>query len=256
MKKYVASLILGFGFFALAGCQSPQMSGVVAGSSQSADGTYSEAPQQRRDLGTVWGESRESSVEIVQFTRQDQMKPDVIAAIYYNDEKAVDAALANQYTNDIREITLAKGVTLSVLDKNDMRMTMRMTHDRVWLNGVDGEHYSLKLVNESPRSYEAVISIDGLSVINGKAASYESEGYILKPNTTTVIAGFRTSQTSIATFKFGNATISYAANQGSEAARNIGIIGVALFSEKIEARDGVNPFPGQNDSRFAQPPAR
>lgn len=255
MKKYALSLMTTLGLLMLAGCQSPQMSGTTV-LSQSADGTYSEAPQQRRDLGTVWGESRESSMSMEQFTRQDRTKPDALAAIYYNDKAAVDVALANQHTRNIMEVTLARDVTLSVLDKDGDRMALRMTHDRVWLNGVDGERYSLKLVNSSPRSYEAVISIDGLSVMNGKVASYESDGYILKPNTTTLIEGFRTSQNSVATFQFGNAAISYATSKGSEAAQNIGVIGVALFSEKIEARDGVNPFPGQNDPRFAQPPAR
>jgi hypothetical protein len=62
----------------------------------------------------------------------------------------------------------------------------------------------------------------------------------------------------VAAFRFGSVRGSYAAGKGGE--RNVGVIGVALFSERgaerpwtareIERREAADPFPG----RFASPP--
>ncbi len=64
----------------------------------------------------------------------------------------------------------------------------------------------------------------------------------------------------MATFRFGSVGDSYAAQQGD--ARNVGVIGVALFAERgavvdleqneVELRERANPFP----NGFAPPPAR
>lgn len=224
---------------------------------RAASDKFAETPtQQRRDLGTTWGENRASPVIQTNFTRHNLIRPDHVATLYYNDKAGVEAALAMEGTRSprtSRTLQLADGVWLSVLDGSDDRMSLSMGR-KTWLTGVVGERYSLRFKNESTRRYEVVVSVDGLDVINGRAAQYANAGYILEPGQELVIDGFRTSPSSVAAFRFGNAALSYAASKGSEAARNIGVIGVALFGEKVELREGANPFPGQNDPRYAQPP--
>ena len=102
------------------------------------------------------------------------------------------------------------------------------------------------------------------NVINGKTGSMSNRGYILMPFATLEIDGFRQSQDAVAAFRFAAVSDSYAAHVG--AARNVGVIGVAFFTEsgdtfdpwndrEIQRRETANPFPG-SDTRFARPAPR
>jgi hypothetical protein len=104
-------------------------------------------------------------------------------------------------------------------------------------------------------------TVDGLDVINGKPGTFDNRGYVLLPFATLQIEGFRTSTSAVAAFRFAAVADSYAAQTGS--ARNVGVIGLAFFSERGDAfipesetrlRDSATPFPA--DPRFAQPPRR
>jgi hypothetical protein len=108
---------------------------------------------------------------------------------------------------------------------------------------------------------EVVSSVDGLDVMSGQPASVRRRGYLLLPYETLEIDGFRESESTVASFRFGRVSDSYAARQGS--ARDVGVIGLALFSERgdpwspsrrdeDERRLSATPFPG--DRRFASPP--
>jgi hypothetical protein len=74
------------------------------------------------------------------------------------------------------------------------------------------------------------------------------------------IDGFRQSVDTVAAFRFGSVRGSYAAQKTGDA-RNVGVIGVAIFNERgtnpvpwssdeAQKRRDANPFPGQ----FATPP--
>jgi hypothetical protein len=79
------------------------------------------------------------------------------------------------------------------------------------------------------------------------------------PYATLEIDGFRQSHDAVAAFRFARVADSYAAQTGD--ARNVGVIGIAFFSERgdtysddeLRTRDTANPFPG-SDPRFARPP--
>jgi hypothetical protein len=97
--------------------------------------------------------------------------------------------------------------------------------------GKKGREYELKVRNLSNVRLEAVMSVDGLDVIDGTSASTRKRGYIVNPGQTVVVKGFRTSNNAVASFKFSSVSSSYA-NLKHGDTRNVGVIGLALFSEK------------------------
>lgn len=105
---------------------------------------------------------------------------------------------------------------------------------------------------------EVVLSVDGLDVIDGRAASLSKRGYLVRPGGSITIEGFRESSEAVAAFRFSSVRDSYAARKYGET-RNVGVIGIAAFNEygtdphdldEAERRLRADPFPG----RFATPP--
>ena len=88
--------------------------------------------------------------------------------------------------------------------------------------------------NETDSRFEAVVSVDGLDVVDGELASFDKRGYVVEPFTSTVIDGWRTSQHSVAAFRFADLEESYAARSGQS--RNVGVVGVAFFREQFVER--------------------
>ena len=224
----------------------------------------SEAPpaQQRPGLGTEWGETRDSRVHDVAFYRADGDRPFAIAALHYNDRAGVDA-LARHHGNTgpaFREYS-ARGGAITISVRNAYGNPLEAFHvgDRTYVVGTAGERYSIVLVNHTGHRFEAVGTVDGLDVINGRPGDLSYRGYVLMPYATLEIDGFRQSQAAVAAFRFGRVSDSYAAQTGD--ARNVGVIGLAFFSERGDAysedelrtRDTASPFPG-SDPRYARPP--
>ena len=107
-----------------------------------------------------------------------------------------------------------------------------------YIEGREGTRYSVRIKNNSKDRIVAVPSVDGISVINGKVADYKSSGYIIEAYSSVIIDGWRQSNNEIAEFYFSNMADSYAeAVKG----KNQGVIGIAIFKEKIDAtRDLLN----------------
>ena len=102
---------------------------------------------------------------------------------------------------------------------------------RAYLEGKIGERYSVKVFNRTGRRVEAVISVDGRDVIDGGEADFVSKrGYLIDPYDSIEIDGFRLSDSNVAAFRFSKVKDSYAAKRGN--ARNVGVIGVAVFPER------------------------
>lgn len=99
------------------------------------------------------------------------------------------------------------------------------------LLGHAGERYLLRVHNRSARRVEAVVSVDGLDVIDGKPGDYmRKRGYLVPAYGSVDIEGWRVSEREVAAFRFGVIEDSYAARTGKP--RNIGVIGVAIFPER------------------------
>jgi len=219
------------------------------------------APESRPGLGTEWGETRNSRVHDVSFVR-DSSRPFAVATLHYNDRRGVDALASLHSRRETRSLTTGGGaVSMSIRDANGNPLEAVHVGDRTFVIGAAGQRYSIVLTNNTSHRFEAVATVDGLDVVNGKQGNFDNRGYVLLPFATLEIEGFRQSSAAVAAFRFAAVADSYAAQTGS--ARNVGVIGIALFSERGDAfipesdtrlRDSASPFPA--DPRFAQPPRR
>jgi hypothetical protein len=129
---------------------------------------------------------------------------------------------------------------------------------RRYVVGADGERYVIQIRNHTGNRFEAVATVDGLDVIDGRPGAFEKRGYLLGRWASLEIDGFRQNLEQVAAFRFGSVRNSYAAKKGDD--RNVGAIGVAFFAEQnahypwlqreVERRNDAEPFP----ARFATPP--
>ena len=95
-----------------------------------------------------------------------------------------------------------------------------------------GERYTLRVWNRSSRRIEAVVSVDGRDVIDGKPGDFRGKrGYLVPAWGSVDIDGWRLSERQAAAFRFTTVSDSYAGRTGS--ARNVGVIGVAVFPERV-----------------------
>jgi len=99
-----------------------------------------------------------------------------------------------------------------------------------WLLGQLGERYTLRVTNRSARPIEAVVSVDGRDVIDGDTAAASKGGYLVPAYGHVDIDGWRISSSQAAAFRFSSVSNSYAAQTGP--AREVGVIGVAVFEQK------------------------
>jgi hypothetical protein len=109
-----------------------------------------------------------------------------------------------------------------------------------------GAEYEVRIWNHGPRRIVAVVSVDGLSVINGQPASENHPGYVVAPYSHVVIKGWRRSMEAVAAFRFVERDKSYANLIGRP--ENIGVIGLVAIEElvprpewKLERRGSVAP---------------
>ena len=94
-----------------------------------------------------------------------------------------------------------------------------------------GARYTLRISNHTGRRMEAVVSVDGRDAIDGRPADWRSKrGYLVPAWGSVDVEGWRISHSQAAAFRFSSVADSYAARTGS--AREVGVIGVAVFAER------------------------
>jgi hypothetical protein len=93
-----------------------------------------------------------------------------------------------------------------------------------------GTEYQIRIWNHGSKRIAAIVSVDGLSVINGQRASESHPGYLVSPHSSIVIDGWRKSMQEVAAFRFEPREESYAARMGHP--ENIGVIGLIAIEEK------------------------
>lgn len=93
-----------------------------------------------------------------------------------------------------------------------------------------GAEYEIRVWNHGPRRIAAIVSVDGLSVINGQPASASSPGYLVAAHSSIVIKGWRRNLDSVAAFRFVDRHGSYAAQLGRP--ENVGVIGLLAIEEQ------------------------
>jgi hypothetical protein len=130
---------------------------------------------------------------------------------------------------------------------------------RRYVLGQMGQRYQVRIVNPTASRVEAVVSVDGLDAVDGRAANLNKRGYIVAPFGEVTIDGFRTSLDTVAAFRFSSVRDSYAAR--THHARNVGVVGVAFFGEPpppvvhYEARPlgRAGPTPPSEDAEQSPP---
>ena len=103
---------------------------------------------------------------------------------------------------------------------------------KLFIEAKKGSEYTIEIKNNQWKRILAVASVDGLDVLNGKPAKEDANGYVVNGYTTLKIDGFRVSNEKVAKFLFDYKGGSYAASKEDGSERNVGVIGVRLFSEK------------------------
>jgi hypothetical protein len=119
---------------------------------------------------------------------------------------------------------------VQILRENGETLPTYQLRDRFYVQGSVSERYVIRVVNPTPRRIEAVVTVDGLDVIDGENGDLGKRGYVVPAWGETRIEGFRTSEADVATFRFSPVGASYAGQKGK--ARNVGVIAVALFEER------------------------
>jgi len=124
--------------------------------------------------------------------------------------------------------------------------------DDIFVEGRKGSEYTLHIHNRYSLRVLAVLSVDGLSIMDGKLATPESRGYILGPYASMEIPGWSLNEEVVAKFKFGDKEKSYAALGETQDTSNSGTIGMLVYAEKNKPRiEQYLTFKGQ--SKYLMP---
>ena len=220
-------------------------------------------------LGTQWGDGRESVTKVVQASRLTPDRARDVGQMRYSDMDSIRRALG-KYAERQTNALLADGdVEMAVVSEGRAGYPIFASRGakNYHVAGRAGERYELVYTNRSNRYYEVVATVDGLDVLSGKPGSIKSDGYLLRPGERLVIDGFRKSDREVAAFRFSGKDRAYANNTPAGDARNVGVIGTALFEVRLDERDPDLPrrrapevelsdpraFPADGD-RYAPPP--
>lgn len=219
---------------------------------------------ERPGLGTAFGETRQSRSKAAHFVR-DRSEPIAVASLWYNDSEGARAMAGSAgYRQEDRPVVsvLDGMITMRLEDESGRVLPGFVSGDRLYVVGQPDQRYLIRVQNHTGYRFEVVGSVDGLDVIDGRPASFAKRGYILHPNATLTIEGFRTSADTVAAFRFSSVRGSYASQSG-KGDQNVGVIGAAFFNEQgvnptwtpeeTNRRKDANPFPGSN---YAQPPGQ
>ncbi|MFN2507325.1 MAG: hypothetical protein ABR589_00960 [Chthoniobacterales bacterium] len=195
------------------------------------------------------------------FQRANPRRPIAKAAIYYNDAAGIRAMIGGaQMESDwpILPTRFQSLVSVGLRDQSGRILPGTAVGKRWFVVGEVGRRYSIVLRNQTHLRLEAVLSVDGLDVLDGRTASLLKRGYIVAPRRQLVVEGFRRSSEAVAAFRFSSVRDSYAAQKYGDTG-NVGVIGVAIFNEvgtdpwsdsEVRKRLNADPFP----ERFATPP--
>jgi hypothetical protein len=132
----------------------------------------------------------------------------------------------------------------------DGQPTRTYWHDgETFALGRMGDRYTIRVSNRTGRRVEAVVSVDGRDVIDGRPGDFaHKRGYLVPAWGEVEIDGWRLSQWQAAAFRFSSVADSYAGRMGN--ARNVGVIGVAIFPERVyRPRPTIPTLPYQDDER-------
>lgn len=101
---------------------------------------------------------------------------------------------------------------------------------KLFIESREGTEYAIEIKNNNWYRVEAVVAIDGLSILSGKTASKTDVGYVIRAKDKILLKGFRKNLEEVGAFKFTKKESSYAATKGQSS--NVGVIAIAVYGEK------------------------
>lgn len=109
----------------------------------------------------------------------------------------------------------------------------------IWIEGREGSKYTIYLKNNDWRRAQFIVSVDGLDILDGLPAGIHSRGYVLSPNQSMEIPGWRLNNREAAEFYFSKKSNSYVTQIGGNVT-NTGVIGCMVFGENLNASPLTN----------------
>lgn len=103
---------------------------------------------------------------------------------------------------------------------------------QVYVEGRPSSEFEIELINHTSTRVEAIVSVDGLSIIDGKDAGPQSSGYVLHARERVVIPGWKLNDQQVAAFVFTGKSRGYATQMGKP--QNTGVIGLLSYAEKVK----------------------
>src|SRR5262249_34986658 len=146
--------------------------------------------ESRPGLGTRFGETRDSRVRSTNFVRANPSKPLTVATVQYND---ADGARAMGWYGWRRgPVALSELAEAGFKDGSGKFLPLDsrrgiFSGNKYGLIGRTGERYAIWLRNDSDSRLEFVVSVDGLDVIDGRAAALSKPGYMIEPGKSILI---------------------------------------------------------------------
>ncbi len=196
------------------------------------------AAEERPGLATGFGETVESEWHRQSFVRASS-KPAGAGLVFYNDKEGIEAMTGSKRKVGGVETAAGDMVEWGIKGGGFGYLSTYKTYSwgtRRFVVGERDDNYSIVLKNRCKSRVEIVLSVDGLDVIDGKKAALSKRGYVIAPDETLEVKGWRTSPSTVARFKFTTVAGSYT-NLKYGDHRNVGVIGMAVFAE-----DGVDPW--------------
>ena len=127
----------------------------------------------------------------------------------------------------------ARPVDVTVIDRDSGERLAPFSHaGRLYVAGKPGNRYGVEIRNRTGGRVLAVLSVDGVNALSGETAHVLQSGYVFDGGQRYAINGWRKSDNDVAQFVFTDLPHSYAARTGR--AGNVGVIGVAIFLEKVQ----------------------
>ena len=119
---------------------------------------------------------------------------------------------------------------------NDKPIKKYSHNGKVFIEAIYNVNYIIRVKNNNIPRVLAISSVDGINTISGNAGEdvLNSRGYIVNGYNSLKIDGFRISDDEVSKFKFSSKEKSYAATKSNDEVKNVGIIGIRIFNEKIK----------------------
>lgn len=117
------------------------------------------------------------------------------------------------------------------ISSGGQKLRIYQKEGRYFVAGEPGQPYAIEVYNPKGQRIEVLESVDGRNVLQDEPASFANRGMIVSPHSLWRNGGWRIDDDHVREFMFGSPSESIAA-QATGSAGGVGVIGIAIFTEK------------------------